>query len=651
MKIKKKKPLFLSKITPIALIAVAFLIANSPASAASLDIEKKRQIYLDADAAIKREDLHTYQYLIKEIKDYPLFPYLDYEYISQRLDGYSVGQIQTIEKKYSDMPFINNIKNGYLNLLARKQAWSDFLLYQPNPPKSEVHQCNYYYAHSQKGDKKIALEGAKKLFLSGDSIHNACDKLFALLKDNKGITDALLLDRMLLAYEKRNKSLLRYLQKQLSPKVQKQGEFILSMYDEPHNVAEFSKKRQITPLYKKLTMLGFKKLAQTSHQKALTAFQHAVEGQALSKQEQQNLADFLASRLMTATKSEQVAWRDKWLTTSEDASLLERRFRVALVANNWDEMDYWWKVLPKSEQQRLKWRYWQARITEQKGNKKEAENIYLSLLGERDFYSVAAAMHLDKPINIPFQTTELDKNQLAKFKPALERVDEFNQLKNIAAAKREWQHVLNHADNLQTAMLAAYANEKDWHHLAVQATISGKLWEHLAFRFPIAHKEWFEFYSKERNLPLTTLLALSRQESAFYTHARSPVGARGLMQIMPATAKETSTKLGLRYLGTDSLKDPVVNIGLGSGYLKMLLDDYDENRILAFAAYNAGPHRVKTWLAKSEGKLDPIAFIEAIPFRETRGYVQNVLMYDIYYRKLMDIPLDLLAPKERGRVY
>lgn len=651
MKIKKKNILFLSKVTPLALIAVAFVFANSAVSAASFDAEEKRQIYLDADAAIKRKDLLTYQYLTQEIKDYPLFPYLDYQYILQGLNGYSVEQIQAIEKKYSTMPFANNIKNSYLNLLAKKEAWADFLRYQTKPPKSEVHQCNYYYAHSQKGDKKTALEGAKKLFLSGDSIHNACDKLFDVLDDNKGITDTLLLERMLLAYEKRNKSLLMYLQKQLSLKVKKQGEFIVSLYDEPQDVAVFSKKRKITSFYKKLTMLGFKKLAQTSHEKALKAYQHTIEGQALSKKEQQALADFLASRLMTATKPEQVAWRDKWLKTSEDVSLLERRFRVALVANNWDEMDFWWKVLPKNEQQRLKWRYWQARIAEHKGNKEEAKKIYLALLGERDFYSVAAAMHLDKPINIPFQTTELDKKQLTKFKPALVRVDEFYQLKKIADAKREWQHALNQADNTQTAMLAAYANEKDWHHLAVQATISGKLWEHLAFRFPIAHKEWFEFFSKERNLPLTTLLALSRQESAFYTHARSPVGARGLMQIMPATAKETSTKLGLRYLGNDTLKDPVVNIGLGSGYLKMLLDNYDENRILAFAAYNAGPHRVKTWLAKTEGKLDPIAFIEAIPFRETRGYVQNVLMYDIYYRKLMDIPLDLLAPKERARVY
>lgn len=104
----------------------------------------------------------------------------------------------------------------------------------------------------------------------------------------------------------------------------------------------------------------------------------------------------------------------------------------------------------------------------------------------------------------------------------------------------------------------------------------------------MAHRWWFEFFSKERELPLTTLLALSRQESAFYTHAVSPVGARGLMQLMPATAKETSKKLGFRYLGASTLSDPGINIRLGSGYLKMLLDQFDDNRILAFAATTPG---------------------------------------------------------------
>ncbi|WP_239685891.1 transglycosylase SLT domain-containing protein [Photobacterium swingsii] len=199
--------------------------------------------------------------------------------------------------------------------------------------------------------------------------------------------------------------------------------------------------------------------------------------------------------------------------------------------------------------------------------------------------------------------------------------------------------------------LATYAAANRWHHLAVQATIAGRLWSYHELRFPLAHKWWFDFFSKERDLPTTTMMALARQESAWNTEAQSPVGARGLMQLMPATAKETAKKLERNYKGKDSLFDPGVNIRLGSGYLKMMLDRHDNNRVYSFAAYNAGPSRVSRWQKQTDGQLDVFTFIEAIPFNETRGYVQNVLMFDVYYSKRMGQKKPLLTPEELQASY
>lgn len=632
-------------------IVLGFTLFHLTIQAEVMTLDEQRQRYLDADLAIKRQDKVTYDFLVKDIKNYALYPYLDYKKTLNELDENSIQKMTAFEKKYQSLPFIQSVRSRYLDQLANKKLWRDFLTYQPNLPRSEKHQCNYYYAHSQNGDLKTALKGAKKLFRSGNSIHSACDPLFEILKTNGGFTDVLILDRMLLAFENRNLHLLKYLQKQLSSKAKRQGDFILDLYLKPNTVAEFSKKRKITSFNKKLTIIAFKKLLRTSRKDAIQAFDQTVKGQHLSKKEIQQLADNLSSRLMSSSNEEFVKWRDNWLKTTEDVSLLERRFRLTLTGNDWSQKAFWLNRLTKEDGQNIKWQYWQARVLAHQGNQKKADKIYASLLGQRHFYSVAAAMHLDEPIQIPFQKTPLDHTKIRIFDPALLRVKEFVALNQIADAKREWQHLLYQANQEQKAMLAAYASKKDWYHLAVQATIAGKLWEHLEFRFPIAYRGLFEFFSKERELSLTTLLALSRQESAFYTHARSPVGASGLMQIMPATAKETSRKLGVRFLGTDTLKEPMVNIGLGSGYLKMLLEDYDANRILAFAAYNAGPHRVKTWLSRSQGNLDAIAFIEAIPFYETRGYVQNVLMYDIYYRKLLGMPLEFLQKSELTRAY
>lgn len=124
------------------------------------------------------------------------------------------------------------------------------------------------------------------------------------------------------------------------------------------------------------------------------------------------------------------------------------------------------------------------------------------------------------------------------------------------------------------------------------------------------------------------------------------------MQLMPATAKATARKIKLRYRGTRSLSDPNVNIRLGSAYLQQLLKQFNNNKILAIAAYNAGPHRVKGWL--NDGKPLPFdIWIETIPFRETREYVQAVLAYQVIYQQQLmpEAEIALLSRQEESAVY
>ncbi|WP_407332289.1 murein transglycosylase [Enterovibrio sp. 27052020O] len=628
---------------------IAILSGSLPAQA--LTLEEQRTRYEKAISAIERNDVETFSTLKSGLNSYPLYPYLDYREFMRELSSADVKDVEAFVGRYDELPFTNTVRARYLNVLASRGKWAELIAFQTTVPRGESYQCQYYYAHSQAGDKALALSGAKSLYLSGSSVDSACDKLFDNLQDKGKLDNALVLERMLLAFDNRNKTLLTYLEKQLTDSASASGKQIIALYNKPQGVGDFAKKSKVTPFNQHLTRLAFERLARTDAEEAVAQFTRVVQGQHYKKYERQEIADFLASRLMSTDDAKLAKWRDKSLKQSTNPSLLERRVRVSLVEADWKNVERWLNVLPEKDAQKLKWRYWHARIELEKGNKAKADKLFADMIGERNFYSVAAAMHLDKPIDIPYQTTSLNIESIKPFRHALDRVGELLVLDKVIAAKREWQNILQRADLEQKAMLAAFASESKWYHLSVQATIAGKLWGHLEYRFPVAHRWWFEFFSKERDLPLTTLLALSRQESAFYTNAVSPVGARGLMQLMPATAKETSQKLGFRYLGKSTLNDPGINIRLGSGYLRMLLDRFDENRILAFAGYNAGPHRVSRWLDKSDGNLDAIAFIEAIPFNETRGYVQNVLMYDIYYRKLLGKPLYLLNESELSRRY
>ena len=132
------------------------------------------------------------------------------------------------------------------------------------------------------------------------------------------------------------------------------------------------------------------------------------------------------------------------------------------------------------------------------------------------------------------------------------------------------------------------------------------------------------------------VLALMRQESEFYPKARSPVGALGLMQLMPATARQVARGKGLPYNRDRLVSDPDYNLRLGRSYLNELLEEFDGSYILALAAYNAGPTRARRWIKAfgdpRNADVDPVLWIERIPFSETRNYVQRILESLVVYR-------------------
>ncbi|WP_227990427.1 murein transglycosylase [Photobacterium carnosum] len=633
-----------SRIFSLALLTVG-LTSTMTVHAASL--EQQRTWYEQAQTAFSANDMALFHQEKTKLGGYPLYPYLEYREFNAQLATQKSSQVQVFIDKYKMLPFSQSIKTRYLNQLVRTGRWHDFLMIQPAVPRNTDLQCAFYYAKEKMGHAQLAWQGASKLWQTGSSLPASCDNLLDSWSAAGKRTNAMVLDRMVLAYAKGNKSLLSYLDKLLTGDAQASGEAVLALYNQPQNVGEFAKKSKVTPFNQALTQNAFLLLARTDTQQAVAEYDQVVRGQHFDKATKQTLADAVASRLMSTTDASLAQWRDSKLAQSDNASLLERRVRNAIREADWKQTQLWIDRLPKEAQQTPRWTFWKAKLLAQNGNKKQANKIYTSLLGERDFYSAAAATILHKPIVYPLTKAPTSTALLKPYKKSLVRIKELIALDKVTAANREWGYLLSKIINVQTKrQLAVYAEKHQWHYLAVQATISGKLWDHMTLRFPLAHKWLFDFFGKQRNIPTSTMMALARQESALNIHARSHVGASGLMQLMPATAAETAKKLDYKYKGKQSLFNPSVNIRLGSAYLEMMLKRNDDNRIYAFASYNAGPGRVSQWKKVTDGKLDVYAFIEQIPFNETRGYVQNVLMFDIYYNELMGRKGVLFSPSE-----
>ncbi len=175
-------------------------------------------------------------------------------------------------------------------------------------------------------------------------------------------------------------------------------------------------------------------------------------------------------------------------------------------------------------------------------------------------------------------------------------------------------------------------------------------------RFPAPFRDSLIQYSAPLGLDENWIYGLIRQESRFITDARSSVGASGLMQLMPATARYVAKRLNVANFTPARVNELDVNLQLGTGYLKMVLDDLDGSPMLATAAYNAGPGRPRAWRASLSKPVEGAVFAESIPFNETRDYVKKVMSNSVYYAALFDnkapqslkARLGTIAPKAAG---
>ena len=359
-------------------------------------------------------------------------------------------------------------------------------------------------------------------------------------------------------------------------------------------------------------------------------------------------------------------WRDAEILKLKADSLTERRLRMAI----WQKTDLtpWLNALSDEGRQKQEWRYWLAKTIAKSDNQKTKE-IWTALSHERGFYPMLAAAKLDPQTRgnryhfgqpqllvAPSITDETWADEFPKLKPALEEITELRQLDRLGAAKQRWRFLLENlsADRKKEKQIALsqYANQQNWFDLGVDGSIIAKAFDHIQLRLPIAYSHYYDIALKPRRLTLskrkpqasqnatsiskTFAMAISRQESAWNPQAQSSANARGLMQLLPSTAKATASHAKLPYTDEADLFKPLNNILLGTAYLAELNAKYPNNRILIASAYNAGEHRVEKWLARANGKLEMDEFVASIPFYETRGYVQNVLTYDFYYQRLQN---------------
>ncbi|BBQ85593.1 MULTISPECIES: murein transglycosylase [Enterobacteriaceae] len=630
---------------------ICLLTVSSVARADSLDQQRSR--YAQIKQAWDNGQMEVVAQLMPTLRDYPLYPYLEYRQLSGDLMNTPALSVTQFVQANPTLPPARTLKNRFVNELARRQDWRGLLAFSPDKPGTAEAQCNYYYAKYNVGDTQGAWEGAKSLWLTGQSRPNACDPLFSAWRAS-GTQDPLAyLERIRLAMKAGNTGLVNVLAGQMPAEYQTIASAITDLNNNPNNVLTFARTTGATDFTRQLAAVAFSSVARQDVENARLMIPTLVQAQQLNEEQTQELRDIVAWRLMgTDVTDEQARWRDDAIMRSQSTSLIERRVRMALGTGDRTGLNTWLARLPMEAKEKDEWRYWQADLLMERGRDDEARGILLSLMQQRGFYPMVAAQRLGEPYMLRIDKAPGAISATLTDGAEMARVRELMYWNQDNTARSEWANLVSSRNQTEQAQLARYAFDRQWWDLSVQATIAGKLWDNLQERFPLAYNDLFVRYTAGKDVPQSYAMAIARQESAWNPKVKSPVGASGLMQIMPGTATHTVKMFNLPgYSNPAQLLDPETNINIGTSYLQYVYQQFENNRIFASAAYNAGPGRVRTWLGNSAGRIDAVAFIESIPFSETRGYVKNVLAYDAYYRHFMGQKEDVLSSNEWQRRY
>jgi len=614
--------LFFKNILLISVLLPTFFVNSS-------ESHPQRNIFLEAEKKIWLSKPDEFQKLYKQLDHYPLQPYLDQQRLMHKISSSNSNEITKFLEEYESTPLDWPLRKKWLELLISENKQSLFL-YHYKPTNVTSLNCAYYRYSLNKGlSEKDILPKVTKLWTVGKSQPDICDPLFEKWQKAGYRTEDVIWKRISLAADGGKHTLIPYLTKLLPSSQQYTAKLWHNVRRSPayilrHNVFKKFNKREA-----EIFTYGVKRLIWREPEKAINIYNKLKEKLKLTTKQQQDITQKFALSLANNNHSKAQKWLHKVDEKLLTSSVVQWRIADVLRTQNWEHILRELKSFPKALQKGNQWQYWYSRSLIETSKKEEGLATLKLLAQNRHYYGFLAAGYLDIPFSLqnkPVKVTENEKASLLKYPSAIRAFELFH-INKHSEARKEWKYWLSQLTDHQKLVASTIATEYKWFDRAIFTLPKIGHLNDVNLRFPLAFKDDINLNAKNNNIDPAWAFAIARRESSFMPDANSGVGARGLMQIMPGTAKQLAQKK----VTAKQLFDATYNIKLGTKYLKQLSDQYMGNHILASASYNAGPHRVKKWVKEALGM--PIdMWIETIPYKETREYVKSVLAYQQIYQ-------------------
>lgn len=546
-----------------------------------------------------------------------LEPYAEYWRLRMRIDNVDPGAVDAFIRRMDGQYLGDRMRHDWLRLLAKRNDWPAVIgtargIRRPDPDVP----CLVAQARLALGDL-AGLGDTRPLWMAGSMLTDGCEALFEQLRE-RGLVDAAELHRRrLLALDSGDAKLLSRLGggdwAVDADRIQRANEKADVMLEalrpgtrpDAAMLVAILRKARLQPL------------------QAWDALQ-TVRGQ-LNAGDQR----WLTGRIAFYAARQHLPQSVQWFAQAEPALLADEDWawqtRLALRRSDWPTVLQHIERMSSDAQSDPAWRFWRARALQATGRETEATPLLIGLAGEPSFYGLLASEALGPSVGEPQRDHAPDAAEIRAMaeRPGFARGLALRRLGFDFEATREWSWGIADLSDEQLIAASELARREGWFERSIWTAERTRRVHNFALRYPTPFSEHIGGRAGHHTVDPALLYGLIRQESRFNPAATSSAGARGLMQVMPATATWLAKKIGMSKPGDKALGDPAINVQLGSAYVRHLLDTLEQSPVLVTAGYNAGPRRAQRW--RDQRPLEGAIYAESIPIGETRDYVKKVL--------------------------
>ena len=603
------------------------LLGGAMLSTAQAGLDEDRPVFRDALEAMQAGKREAALARLDELKTYPLKDYLTYLDLRERFDTADSSQIAAFLKAVPDSFMAEDLRKRQLRQLAKAGDWNGYLAFDDVSLDSTEFRCQRVVARGVEQGVRPVLDEALAVWREAKTLPETCERMEDWLAASGKLTSELLWKRLEASMDDGKVSEARRLAARLEAQ-----ERIPEWQQARKTPEAFLKKNKETKgdvVLHHMLADAIKRMARKDAREARATWLGLKARDSMVAWARHDAERDIAVEAARQHLPEAIDWFEGVPVSALDDYSRAWKVRAALRTQQWGQVLATIEAMPAEEQAQDEWRYWRARALDAQGQGEIAKQLWQEVARSVSYYGLLAADRAGVRYDLGYIDLPSDNMVTdVALRPAVRRAREFYVLGLMNEARKEWQAALRDMDPPTQRAAAHLAARWGWMERA--AITMGKArnagLEDLEVRFPLPWRDDVERFARAEAIDSGWMFGVIRRESAFMADIGSSAGAQGLMQLMPATAKYVAKKFDLPAPDRSDLHDPSTNMQLGSAYLRYVLDKFDANQVLATAAYNAGPGRVKQWLPKGEA-LPADIWVDTVPFTETREYCRAVLHY------------------------